>query len=172
MLERSLLSLLSLLSITIAGCATASSSPASNAAHGWTSPSPRRGFVVLVAEHERNVKKAADLGPPILAISSTDPTNAADHSLGTSDEHYSIKVHWRPQGVDAARIPCLDVTVTRRGKHPLPDADMRGCITPSDGETWLGQVSSDAGKSLGVVVTFLPPNAPNAKAAKLATVAP
>jgi hypothetical protein len=110
--------------------------------------------MVIVAEHERD---------PILAISSTDPTHAADQSLGTSDSHYSIKVHWRENGVGSTRIPCLDVMVSRRGKHPLPDADMRGCVTPSDSETWLGKVSSDAGKSFGVLVSFDPPAAKDAK---------
>ena len=134
------------------GCTHAMSAPPPE-------PAPRRGFMVLVAEHDRDQMKkmsVAELGPPILAISSTDPTNASEQSLGTSDGHYSIKVHWRPKGAEATRAPCLDVMVSRRERHPLPDADMHGCIVPSDGDTWLGQVSSDAGKSFGVVVSFSP----------------
>jgi hypothetical protein len=122
-------------------------------------PTPRRGFLVMIAEHDGDpIGKTppVKLEPPILAIASGDPTNAVDQNLATSDGSYSIKVSWRPNGADATHSPCLDVTVSRRAKHPLPDADIHGCIMPNDNDTWLGEISSEHGKALRAAVTFLP----------------
>lgn len=148
-----LCSLVSLFAASSAACA------AQTSAHAARPEPPKRGFVVMIAEHDAATigKSPPSIEAPILAVSSTDPASAAEQSLGTNDGHYSIKASWRPNGVDATKTPCLDVHVARRAKHPLPDADMRGCVVPTDGESWLGEIASEHGKALRAAVVFLPP---------------